>query len=163
MQIGPAGGSSSSSSAVEFYGTSVKRTATQSILAGTPTLLVWQAALYDTTGGWSAAPYPSRVYVGTTGYYLIRANVIWPSAADQTYRNVYICKNSAANPATAAIAYCGIPAIVTLGVYTINECTNVVALTAGDYIEAFCTQGSSGTLAISADQISSLSAAFLGE
>jgi hypothetical protein len=162
MQIGPAGGSPLASTPT-FYGTSVKRTATQSILAGTATLISWQAAVYDTTGAWFAgSPFPSRVLVLTTGYYLVRLCVIWPSGADQTYRNVYICKNSAGNPATAAIAYNGIPALVALGVYTINECSNVVALTAGDYVEGFCVQGSAGALAIGADNISSLSVAILG-
>jgi hypothetical protein len=161
MQIGPAGGSPLASTPT-FYGTSVKRTATQSILAGTPTLITWQAAVYDTTSSWSAF-YLSRINIGTTGYYLVRLCVVWPSGADQTYRNVYICKNSEGNPATAAIAYNGIPALVALGVYTINECSNVVALTAGDYVEGFCVQGSAGALAIGADDIASLSVAFLGE
>lgn len=69
--------------ASKFSGCMVRRTSNQSISNGTPNLVTWQTALYDTDSYWSAGD-ATKILIPVDGLYQIMANVTFEANATGT-------------------------------------------------------------------------------
>lgn len=124
-----------------FSGVAVYNTATQSINSATQTAVTWDTELLDTASYHSTVSNTSRLVAPTTGKYLITASVEFAtSATGQRYLKIW------KNGSTTDLAFDSQHGVLTY--QTSLECTLVLALTAGDYVEAVVYQDSGGALNI---------------
>jgi hypothetical protein len=106
----------------------VRKSANQSLSAGTDTVMTWDVEEYDTNGFHDNVTNNSRLTAPTTGRYRVCVNMIAASATGQFV--IYCRKNG-----TDTI---GLPRTETdsTGIENLNGVSGVIELTAGDYIEA---------------------------
>ena len=112
-------------------------------------LLTLDGEAWDSTGDMhNNTTNPSRVYARGTGKYLLQAVIGWPSNATDN-RRLTIMKNSNGDTTLATGVDLGEDRQTPVsGVTTYNRFDAMVALTDGDYIEAFVSQTSGSSLTL---------------
>lgn len=112
----------------------------QSVSNATPTAIAYDGTFLDTYGGHSNSVSNSRYTAQVTGWYFVKAGVVWAANATGN-RAIQLYKNGIAYPYSWQVS---------LAVGTFNdpgvETAALVQLNAGDYVEAFTTQNSGGAL-----------------
>lgn len=113
---------------------------TQSFADGTPAAVTYDATQLDTYGGHSNTSNNSRYTAQYTGWYFVKAGVVWAANATGN-RALQIYKNGSAYPyswqAVLATTTFNDPGV---------ETAALVQLNAGDYVEAWAQQHSGAAL-----------------
>lgn len=102
--------------------------------------IAYDGTFLDTYGGHSNSTNNSRYTAQVTGWYFVKAGVVWATNATGN-RSIQLYKNGVAYP----YSWTAVPAAGTFqdpGV----ETAALVQLNAGDYVEAWATQNSGGSL-----------------
>lgn len=112
----------------------------QSIANATPAALAYDGTFLDTYGGHSNSSNNSRYTAQVTGWYFVKAGVVWAANATGN-RAIQLYKNGVAYTYSWQVS---------LAVGTFNdpgvETSALVQLNAGDYVEAWAEQNSGGAL-----------------
>jgi hypothetical protein len=117
----------------------VTGTATQSIATASFTALNWGVDLIDPTALHSTASNNSNIYIKTSGFYEITAQVLFDVNATGN-RQIRLYKNGASIDRTTAIS------MANTAVNTFLTTSGFEYLVSGDYISAFAYQNSGGAL-----------------
>jgi hypothetical protein len=122
----------------------VHRTDASATLASGTTYIAtpWQVAATDTDGMWNAAN-PTRLTIGTAGYYLIQAKYVWGNYA-AGYRSTWLKVNAGGNPAAGT----GLDNDLVQPVPATTTTTRLITsrlMVAGDHLELFTYQTSGAT------------------
>lgn len=112
----------------------------QSIANATPVAIAYDGTFLDTYGGHSNVTNNSRYTAQVTGWYYVKAGVVWAASAAGN-RAIQIYKNGVAY----TYSWTAVPAAGTFNDPGV-ETSALVQLNAGDYVEAFTTQNSGGAL-----------------
>jgi hypothetical protein len=113
---------------------------TQSIANGTPGAITYDAQQLDTYGGHSTTVNSSRYVAQATGWYFIKAGVVFASSVTGN-RTLQLYKNGTAY----TYSWVAVPAAGTFNDPGI-ESAALVQLNTGDYVEAWAGQNSGGGL-----------------
>jgi len=118
----------------------VQKSTNQSIPNATWTALSFDAIKTEekpaTTSQWSSGS-PTRLICRLPGYYLVNAHVRFAANATGA-RGINLMKNGAGLTTTMIAAFSGVDAII--------QCSVIVKLDTGDYVESYCYQNSGGAL-----------------
>lgn len=112
----------------------------QSFTNGVSAALAYDGTFLDTYGGHSNSTNNSRYVAQVTGWYFVKAGVVWAANAANN-RAIQLYKNGTAFP----YSWQAVPAAGTFNDPGV-ETSALVQLNAGDYVEAFTTQNSGGAL-----------------
>lgn len=112
----------------------------QSFTNGISAAIAYDGTFLDTYGGHSNSTNNSRYTAQVTGWYFVKAGVVWAASAAGN-RDIQLYKNGVAYP----YSWQAVPAAGTFNDPGV-ETAALVQLNAGDYVEAWGTQNSGGAL-----------------
>lgn len=123
----------------------------QTLTTGVSTVLNWDTgegtgSSYDTDPVMWTVSAPSRITFNTPGKWRVTVNVLWVANATGN-RQIDLRKNAGGSGAAGTRLLVDIIAAPSAGSATNNFTVVIPGIVAGDYIEAFGSQGSGGNLA----------------
>jgi len=119
----------------------VRRNTNQEINSGVAAAVIFNVQVTDDSDMWAPAPNPTRVYIPTTRWYDIFANVRFEEQVAGNFRQLSVVKNNASSFAIVNASPTGtVPTVLTLSVPHL--------FVAGDYVELYANQDSGSPLDI---------------